>query len=507
MNLVNIDLVLPAAYNPRKTDGKRLQLLKSSLTKLGWVLPLYATKQGDQFELVSGHQRTLAAKELGYKKVPLVVLPEMDLGHRKILNILFNRGTNDFRIDDNSSNIHEKIEQERFQALLESMPDRKDFYPCFETKKVPLSKLWDKNKQNTTPYSETITRNMAKYDVHMPIVCDKDLNIVNGIGRLSHYLARKEQDCDCVFLGETEAEFAKICLNLISMSFTIEDQYEEHLRYCSFRSFFYKRKRLGRGFAFTMIGGNRLSDFDYTQPGSRQKWLKRHGKTIIDFGAGHLHETEMLRQMGCTVHPFEPYRAVYKPGESGGGVCKNTSVKCAEDFLEGVSLGLEYTSIFISSVLNSVPFKKDREHIIQICSALSSPRTTLYVAAMHVGHASFRTVNKQYMSDKAASQPNFVVDYEPGIVLGGFSSKTKVQKYHTSEELYDLIKTGYEKVQVKIFDSTCCAQAKVSCWDKDRLRDALEFEFELPYADGSTMGLSEKAKQVFEKRLNISFDS
>ena len=37
----------------------------------------------------------------------------------------------------------------------------------------------------------------------------------------------------------------------------------------------------------------------------------------------------------------------------------------------------------------------------------------------------------------------------------------------------------------------------------ENLAEALDFEFELPYPDGTTLGLSQKARQAFEKRLGV----
>ena len=40
--------------------------------------------------------------------------------------------------------------------------------------------------------------------------------------------------------------------------------------------------------------------------------------------------------------------------------------------------------------------------------------------------------------------------------------------------------------------------------DTARLAEALDFEFDLPYPDGTTLGLAERARKVFEKRLGVS---
>ncbi len=68
IQLVPIKTIKGAEYNPRAFDPKRFALIKESLNKLGWLLPAYACNG----VLLSGHQRTLAWKELGYKEIPVV---------------------------------------------------------------------------------------------------------------------------------------------------------------------------------------------------------------------------------------------------------------------------------------------------------------------------------------------------------------------------------------------------------------------------------------------------
>ncbi|UKA27176.1 ParB N-terminal domain-containing protein [Photobacterium damselae subsp. damselae] len=53
LRLVPIDSINPSSYNPRKADQKRLKILELSLSKLGFVMPIYCDKSG---EILSGHQ-------------------------------------------------------------------------------------------------------------------------------------------------------------------------------------------------------------------------------------------------------------------------------------------------------------------------------------------------------------------------------------------------------------------------------------------------------------------
>lgn len=497
--LVGIDRLAPALYNPRETDPYRLKLICNSIERLGWLLPLYGTKAGDGFELISGHQRSLAASLLGYTEVPFIELPDMPINKRKSINILFNRGTNDFGITDSSNSSLQRIQAEQYDRLLAEIPVSENHYPCMNSDLFDLKTLYDKNQDRTINYARNAARTLSKHGVVMPIIVNKDtLEVVNGIGRVQYLLERGISRHSVVWLDPRHSELAKISLNLISMNFTLEKHYEDHLRFSSFRRPRNTRHSLGRGFVFKILKERRLEDFDFTKKEGQELWRKSYGDSILDFGAGHLTESKMLAEAGFKVASFEPYRV------AGKDVCKKTSIECVKEFLEKVESGIKFDSIFVSSVLNSVPFRKDREHIIQICSALASRKTILYIAAMHRSHKSYVTsaINERF--DKIrATVLLFKLDYEEGIILGDFSESPKVQKYHSTQELHDVIKTAFNTVSVKLYGDTCCATAKDSTYDPITLREALEFEFNLPYPDGSRMNLVKEAIEAFEKRLKI----
>ncbi|BCV00156.1 MAG: hypothetical protein CM15mV33_060 [uncultured marine virus] len=80
IELVATSFVTGADYNPRKRDPERFELVKLSLGKLGWLMPMYITEEG---EVLSGHQRLDAAIELGAEKVPVVILKDLDIQRRK----------------------------------------------------------------------------------------------------------------------------------------------------------------------------------------------------------------------------------------------------------------------------------------------------------------------------------------------------------------------------------------------------------------------------------------
>jgi hypothetical protein len=303
-----------------------------------------------------------------------------------------------------------------------------------------------------------------------------------------------------VFVTDEEAEFARAMMNLLSMDFDIHNRYADMLRFNSFRRARRVRRELGNGFLFEVHGAKPCKDFDIAKPGDRARWTKEHGATILDFGAGHLTETFLLRQQGIDCTPFEPYRL------GPGGINKQESVELTREFLAQVAAGKDWTSIFIASVLNSVPFHKDREHIAVLCAALCRPNTKVYACASSAGESGWRQVTgKAFMNESNAGNIAFRLDYEPGIRIGDFQDKPKVQKYHTEAEFRDLFGPFFRSVKVRDFsnniNATCASALPV---EAARLREAIEYEFDLPYPDGTRMDLVKCAMDSFSQRLQTS---
>lgn len=495
-----ISAVNPSTYNPRTADPKRLDLIELSLRKLGFIAPIYADENG---EILSGHQRHFVATRMGCTHIPVCRVPAMDLEKRKAINIVFNRGTNDMDICKTSAKAKIQLESMDIQKLADKISDKAvgsdEFFRCAKPFKESVKKLCKINAGRWIPYARAIARTLRKAGVVMPIVCTPDGKVVNGIGRLEMLAERKEEFCEVVYISADEAMFADAMMNLLTMEFNIHERYEDLLRYNSFRRARRVREELGNGFIFTVHGNQPCHSFDIFNPKQQALWRKEHGNTILDFGAGHLTETKILNAAGFDCTPFEPYHIDISE------VDKKSSLEISEAFLEKVASGTEWTSIFVSSVMNSVPFAKDREHIVTICAALCRPFTNLYICASSTEETGYRQVNgKAFNNESNAGNIAFRLEYESGIRIGDFQDKPKVQKYHTKKEMFDLCTPFFRNVKIQSLSNNICAKcSSVKRIPWERLEEALRFEFELPYPDGSRMGLSDKAISAFKKRYDI----
>ena len=130
-------------YNPRQNDRRRLDLTELSLRKLGFLLPIYADESG---EILSGHQRQLVARQMGFAQIPVVYVAGRSLVERKAINLLFNRATNDLQKQDSCANIKARLYAADIAAMVDGLPDIKpdsrESFPCvYALRRLDVVKL------------------------------------------------------------------------------------------------------------------------------------------------------------------------------------------------------------------------------------------------------------------------------------------------------------------------------------------------------------------------------
>lgn len=195
---------------------------------------------------------------------------------------------------------------------------------------------------------------------------------------------------------------------------------------------------------------------------------------------------------------FEPYFVTV-----GDKIHKEKSLEIASQFLDEVEAGTKYSTVFISSVFNSVPFMADRKQIAMIAAALCYPGGTTVCWCQSNKASQFMQTKQKYLA--AERVLTFDLNYEPNIVLGDISNHPKVQKGHTEEEMREIFAPCFRTVKrLNMISKFWYMEITDPKIDTAALAAALDFEFELPYPDGSRMGLSKQAREAFEHRLGIT---
>lgn len=427
VDLVPIGDVHPSTYNPRQADPERLDLVELSLRKLGWLLPIYATAEG---EIVSGHQRHHVAGRMELSHVPVARLKAMPLDERKAVNVAFNRGTNDMEHNATSGELAEQLAGGDALAgagkHADLDPSGAEFHPCLAPAKHKTARLAKVNAGRWNRYAKNMAKLLLGKGVSMPIITDPAGVVINGIGRLELAAERGDEYVPAVVVPAKRVALAAGLLNLLSMDFDLEARYGDVLRYNSFRRAFHVRPYLGLSYTIPVAGGKPAKDFDILNHKDRRRFAKLHGERILDFGAGRMAEAELLKRAGFDVTVFEPWVL------AGNKIDIGRSRQVVGTFLEAVAAGKTWTSVFMNFVLNSVPFDSDREHIVCLLGALCG-EGRVYSAAQGTGQRGWQHMRLPFVNPQDSQAVGFLIGKRT--VLSDISKQPKAQRYFTPHEL------------------------------------------------------------------------
>lgn len=505
MELIHIDKIYPASYNPRNTDPERIEILKLSLIKLGFLLPIYVN---EEYGILSGHQRQIAARELGIKEVPVKVLKIDSLDKEMRINIAFNRGTNDMEKEHLTGDLADYLRERKDDILdkIADAPDKRDegLYPCLKLVSVDAQTLKEVNRGR---FNNGV-RNSYKdlYDLTkeiQPIVITEDRRIINGLGRFFYCISKGIKEFDCVVIPYEESDVADMMLNKLTMDFNFEEKYGDILRYNSYRRANGVRDFLGMAYTIGVHAGSPKS-FDIYSPIDRYNWEQVYGDTILDFGAGLMEEVGMLRDNGIKAIPLEPF--VLKKQEDGRHLDEldvDRARKLIGEFLDEVDNGVKFTSVISQTILNSIPFREDREKYLLLLSLFCDEETTAFIGtSSNLSPLSVRRYKADTISTEAQRTRSFRLDYEENVTIAEVRRNPKMQKFHTRGEFADLVTPYFKEIRFTNKGSNIYAICKEPTYDftKKELADAIDFEFNLPYPKKERLNMHERAKEVLFRR-------
>jgi len=97
---VDINILNPSAYNPRRHDKVSAEQLRESISRFGLVDPLIVNSNENRANIViGGHFRLEVAKEMGINQVPVVFVNIPDIEKEKELNLRLNKNTGEFDLN------------------------------------------------------------------------------------------------------------------------------------------------------------------------------------------------------------------------------------------------------------------------------------------------------------------------------------------------------------------------------------------------------------------------
>lgn len=136
-----------ASYNPRKWDKTLLENLKDSLKQYDIIDPLIVNDASNRKNtIIGGHMRWHAAKELGFKEVPVVFLNIPDIEKEKELNLRLNKNLGEWDLKlladfDESILANIGFSSEELDKIFDIEDTPEEFNLEKELKKLNISKI------------------------------------------------------------------------------------------------------------------------------------------------------------------------------------------------------------------------------------------------------------------------------------------------------------------------------------------------------------------------------
>ena len=113
IEMLPVDQLVPADYNPRKISEKKKQRLKKSLDKFGFAENVVINRlKNGTFRIVGGHQRIKIAKILGLDKIPCKVYDNLSKRDEQELNLDLNHTTGETDRDMLIANFEAEVLEE-----------------------------------------------------------------------------------------------------------------------------------------------------------------------------------------------------------------------------------------------------------------------------------------------------------------------------------------------------------------------------------------------------------
>ena len=404
--------------------------------------------------------------------------------------------TNDFSAFDTGLKASERLHYADVLEKAETLPDfeGEDYY-ALQAREMPIAGLGREHADKYDKKAASMADTLRRMGIRIPLVVSESGSVVNGIHRLFNAKENGETVWPVITIPDAMADLALTFLNYLSMDFHVDEEFAAVLRYSAYRRPQNNRGAVPKAYRFWANGCRTLPDKDSYTADYWRHFRDIHGHNILDFGAGLCKVAPFLTSKGMDCIDFEPYRIDFEKDK--GKPCPDLSKAEASRFLDDIADGRRFDSIFLASVLNSVPFARDRMVVLSIVHALSTKDTVVYGTCRDISD-----FNYEYGGIRNANY--FVFDSEPGVRVGDVVKNPKLQKFHTQEEADAMFKRLWNKSEFwpggNVFYYKLSSPKGIN---PEVISRALELEFDMPYSDGTTMKLVAKAKEVFGKRLKV----
>lgn len=459
----------PAKYNPRRIGEKQFEALRESIRTLGVVKPVIVSDG----TIIAGHQRTKAITAEGIETTPAHLLKGVSLTEE----IRFNQLHNGADIDGEDS----------IQARVPELSPGWHVVPSSEIQAIDMKKAGAARRHE-------MMRLLTKHGPWGGAVASTTGEIVSS------------------------ADYAASCkvLNLpVHVCVIPEDLTGRAKKYLSGQYGEYSYAHLPRTtWAQALAQMNRLNGGGNE---NRSRTFERvvipnigKKERVLDFGAGKMAYSRMLRAKGYDIQALEFYL------QREGKIAFETVQRHITRTLRDVEARGLFDTVVCDSVINSVDSVEAETAVLRSLASLCRVGGKIIFSGRSVDFENAHLRLKQYRGKKATNRHVQFLD-ENGISAIYSRGVWRYQKFHSIDQIRELTRSHLgSKFEIRDSEGRLMKQEATSIstsgWSVlainerpssiEECLDALRFEFNLPLPNGKRYGRAEDACKVIAPLLN-----
>jgi len=446
-----------AEYNPRKITEQDLEALRESINRLGIVKPIIVRNK----TIVAGHQRTKSLRAIGVTRAPVYWLQQ----DTNIWDeVRFNQLHNGTELDFGDENIRV------------TSPLRIGF------NEVSRDNLEANFNGQGAIIRRSICELVGRYGPWGACVASPSGEVIHA-AQYALAAAASGVPLYVYVVPEESTSFARAMLSRAYGRFSYDgierNTYIQSLAQPPRPVNAAGKVKLSRLYAF------KVEPLLAENPSLR----------VLDFGAGRGECARQMRARGFHVRDIELFRRA-----NGNEINKAAVWRMISQTLGDIRQNGQFDMVVCQAVLNSIDSLDAEAGVVGCCCLFCKPGGQLVINGRSLEHYQAVVATSQAAAG-TFKRPEFLDEH-------GFSSIYRdgrwfFQKYYTIEQAVALI----ERFGFEIEYAESCPQAIKNYWvivarkvrdlSADEYRKHIDFEFELPWPDGSRVGRSKQVREAF----------
>lgn len=470
IEVVKIDTLSPAGYNPRKLSEDAQENLIKSLTTLGIVKAIVI--RGNDRRILAGHQRTKTMKLCGITECPAFLLKNVDEYDEVRFNQLHN---------------YTEVEVIENQPLLKvNVPEGTTGFVVVQPKDITLV-----NKGGEANKVIMLTQLISKYGQFANAVADSEGNII----------------ISSVYAKTIKMLRMPLLVYVLPKGKAKDAEHYFSLKYGEFNYDHIKRETYIQSCAQPqrIIEGEKTCTLSVLYETQVIPNVTKNTR-ILDFGAGCKNYYEMLKGKGYNIDAIEFFYCGDKNWTNN--ILVDVVKRDFHELLEHIKKYGRYDVVVCDHVLNSVDSLKAEASVLRTLSALCKPGGTIYWAGNTV--AGINSISKAESSKRKRGRfafldaDNFTANLKGGVwYFQHYHDMKAIRKCNESYigktyTVYDHGRIKTEEVNGSTFEVVALNEQVAT---KEELLEAVRFEFSLPLPQGKHYEFDKEIVPILEEIL------